>query len=65
MIKLTIFDIQDDTKNDDVFVNSRNITYFTRYNPHPWTLVHFIDGTKIGVKESCEQVLELIKGEKE
>ena len=61
MIKLTFFDIKDSDKNEEVFVNINNITYFTRYLPYPWTLIYFIDGTKIGVKQSCEDILKLIK----
>lgn len=64
MVKLTIFDIQDSNKNDDVFINEKNITYITRYNPYPWTLIYFTDGTKIGVKQSCEQVLTLVQENK-
>lgn len=61
MVKLTLFDIQDSNKNDDVFINEKNITYITRYNPYPWTLIYFVDGTKIAVKQSCEQVLNKIQ----
>jgi len=61
MIKLTLFDIQDSNKNDDVFVNINNISYLTRYVPYPWTMIYFVDGTKIAVKQSCEQILKAIK----
>ena len=61
MVKLTLFDIQDSSKNDDVFVNIKNITYITRYNPYPWTLIYLVDGSKIAVKQSCEQVLNKIQ----
>lgn len=61
MVKLTLFDIEDSSKNDDVFVNTKNITYITRYNPYPWTLIYFVDGSKIAVKQSCEQVVNKIR----
>lgn len=61
MVKLTLFDVQDSNKNDDVFINVNNITYLTRYVPYPWTMIYFVDGTKIAVKQSCEHILKVIK----
>lgn len=61
MIKLTIFDIQNSNKNDEIFVNVNNINYIMRYDPYPWTLIYFVGGNRIAVKQSCEQIINRIQ----
>ena len=62
MLKLTLFDLLDGSKNNtEIYVNINNISYFTRFLPYGCTKIVFNNGVDITVAESCEQILKRIQ----
>ena len=55
LVKLNSWD-----SNVPAYVNMDNVKVFLRYKDNPYTLIYFNDKNNIRVKETPEEIIELI-----